>query len=226
MSLPFKPLKEIKIVTIDLWGTIFTKGNTNEIYAHLCKEFKIPFNEFVSARNAIKEQLRISDEKPSQPDYWESVINLTSAKNNVPIVKFTNAMNQRYEKEYLPVLVYSKIKDFLNMLKRQGFDVKILSNTGYLRANQIEKILSKTFDINVCVIGSDFLNLSKPNPKFYINSVGMSQSDMLNPNATKKWLHIGDSETLDIEPVDKLGGKTYKINNVNDWINLVEKWLD
>ena len=197
----------MNLITVDLWNTIlvgnreFSENLTKFLASVLFKnERQIRF-----ARSAIKGMM--NTRLITQYEYCRLLIKLCSCDMNpLTLMRF---MEIKYL-DYKPVYLNSKYSLILNDLsKKRNAEIRVLSNVGYLNSSQLSKL------INLPVVGSDYLNLLKPDPEFYLRGI--------YPHIpSSEWLHIGDSNELDMEPVQKLGGTTYKINSSEDWDNILK----
>lgn len=192
METSMRLLDSCNLITIDVWGTIFKSSTPT-------------FNPIVGWTEALKKvklKYKNHHKKPNSLEYVREVLKEANSDENSLVVH--NQMINYYLENPPVELIDDKIPYIIKNLLLRGKDVVILSNTGtFITHHILVKTLQK-FNIYCPVVGSDLIGLYKPDPMFY----KVALSDYLINN---NWVHIGDSEELDITPVKKLGGNTINI---------------
>ena len=123
---------------------------------------------------------------------------------------------------YPPQILNKKIIPILEILKEKNKTISLLSNTGFIKGETMEKLLEmhqikKYFDFQVY---SDQHNLSKPNKKIF-EIVFNEILKIRKPNISKKdVMHIGDNSTSDIKGAKNYGFSFFKVSDENSFDNL------
>lgn len=203
----------VKVLTIDLWGTIVSGSSTKELIDYyLAKVLNVDLEEFKVRYNAVKSSFNFAQN--TQENFWNIVL-YELGKRDVDPFEFTTYVNSLYKRNYVPNYNnIEAIQELIMTAKHRGYKVRVLSNVGYLTSKQIKKlILNHEAFKGVFIVGSDMVGLAKPNERFYERA--------LEHFGEKEWVHIGDS--IDLDGVSsEYGAKFLKYNNYSDW----EKFLN
>ena len=203
----------VKVLTIDLWGTIVSGSSTKELIDYyLAKVLNVDLEEFKAVYNSVKTTYDFSMGK--QEIFWGIVLN-NLGKKDVDPFEFTTYVNSLYKRNYVPNYNnIEAIQELIMTAKHRGYKVRVLSNVGYLTSKQVKKlILNHEAFKGVFIVGSDMMNAAKPSRSFY--------EIALEHFGEKEWVHIGDSIDLD-GVTSEYGAKFLKYNNYSDW----EKFLN
>ena len=203
----------VKVLTIDLWGTIVSGSSTKELIDYyLAKVLDVDLEEFKARYNAVKSSFNFAQN--TQENFWNIVL-YELGKKNVDPFEFTNYVNSLYKRNYVPNYNnIEAIQELIMTAKHRGYKVRVLSNVGYLTSKQVKKmILNHEAFKGVFIVGSDMMNAAKPSRSFY--------EIALEHFGEKEWIHIGDSIDLD-GVTSEYGAKFLKYTNYSDW----EKFID
>ena len=116
---------------------------------------------------------------------------------------------------YVPLILNDKVVPILDTLKEKDKTINLLSNTGFIKGDTIDKILcsldlKKYFDFEIY---SDQFDLSKPNYKLfeivYNKTAGIYSQDI----SSNEIMHVGDNPVADIEGAKKFGMSTFLLDN-------------
>lgn len=192
-------LHNYNLITIDVWGTIFKSSTPT---------FKPNIPNWEESVKKVKLRYKDHHKKPNSLEYVREILKEANSKENSIVIH--NEIIDNYIKNPPVELIDKNIPYIIKNLILSGKDVVILSNTGtFMTHHVLVKVLDK-FGINCPVVGSDLIGLYKPDPNFY-------KSALLDYELNNKWVHIGDSLELDINPVTKLGGHTIHITKEKSW---------
>ncbi len=173
----------VKVLTLDLWGTIVSGSNTKELIDYyIAKVLEVDLEEFKTRYDAVKSSYNFAQN--TQEGFWNIVL-YELGKKNVDPFEFTNYVNSLYKRNYVPN--YNNIESLQELIvvaKQRGYKLRVLSNVGYLTSKQIKKlILNHPAFRNVHIVGSDMLMSAKPSKYFY--------NTALDHFGEKEWIHIG-----------------------------------
>lgn len=207
-----------KILTIDCWNTLIKpSGDKEKIIYLISRRLNIPFRELWETTESIKERLKDNHHLVSNYMFWHHVKTEMGLQFSVPyLLEIASEFYDMYEPQMINPDGW---RDVVSTAFRNNWEVKILSNTGYLKSEWLEEWIHRNFRFynTVPFIGSDRIGAAKPSEEFYLAAL----DGVFNPSEDK-WLHIGDSVVLDIDPVKSLGGTAVEFEH---WGTLDNKAL-
>lgn len=196
-----------KILTIDCWNTLIKpSGDKERIIYLISRRLNIPFRELWETTESIKERLKDIHHLVSNYMFWHHVKTEMGLQFSVPyLLEVANEFYDTYEPQMINPDGW---RDVISTAFRNNWEVKILSNTGYLKSEWLEEWIHRNFRFynTVPFIGSDCIGAAKPSEEFYLTAL----DGVFNPTKDK-WVHIGDDDNLDIQPVQNLSGITVKM---------------
>jgi putative hydrolase of the HAD superfamily len=168
------------------------------------KESKEEFKELYStSRTWVKKFLSDTAASHSRALYFQKLVETVEGNPNTHII--IKLYDAYYEGFYRNLQAYPKINEILKQLKREGYQLAIVSNM--LAETQYRKLallnLGDMFDF---IITSQSVEHEKPHPHIYSHTLTLTGS---NPEET---IMIGDSLIDDIEPALWMGMKAIWFN--------------
>lgn len=114
---------------------------------------------------------------------------------------------------YAPQLINPKLLEVMQIIKKEGKTMNILSNTAFIPGSVLRKVLDLygigqqfTFQLY-----SDETGFSKPNKKIFEQVIETAQQ--LKPLRPEQLLHIGDNAIADIKGAQGAGLQAYLVLN-------------
>lgn len=191
-----------KLLTIDCWNTLIKpSGDKERIIYCISRQIGVPYAKLWEAVEYVKVETRQIQHMESNYIFWFRVRNRLNLSTSTPrLLKIATAAYDHYTPQVINLQVWNEV---IRKAINNGYDVRILSNTGYIKSDWLEKYFGKTLGIAtpIPVIGSDIVGAAKPELEFYRRALDCNYSP-----AEDRWIHIGDSVKLDMEPVTEMGG--------------------
>lgn len=191
-----------KVLTIDCWNTLIKpSGDKERIIYQISKRIGVPFSQLWEVTEQVKREVKEEHHLVPNYTFWFHVKNYINCEISTDaILKVAQEVYNTYKPIMINPVGWSEV--VLEAVRR-GYTVKILSNTGYLKSEWLEKWINENFEFyaHVPVIGSDLVSAAKPTKEFYKRALDFNFSEDKD-----MWVHIGDSTLLDIDPVKELGG--------------------
>ena len=207
-----------KILTIDCWNTLVKPSGDKEAVIYLLSQrLRVPYDLLYHTVENLKERIKPEHHNVSNYMFWHYIkveLGLT-----IPVYRILAHAEEAYQM-YSPQMINPDgWRDMVSTAQKNNFEVKILSNTGYLKSEWMNDWITHNFRFfdKVPFIGSDLIGIAKPNKEFYLTAL----DGVFNPSEDR-WLHIGDSVVLDIDPVKSLGGTAVEFEH---WGTLDNKAL-
>lgn len=151
-----------RILTIDCWGTLI-KGSPDKerIIYYTAKRLQVDFDTLKKAILSADTQLVSVMHKTSQYQYWLVVAKVCQDIFHTTIdplfsMRTYNEMLEEYEPTCINVDAWRNVVNHATSL---NYKIRILSNVGYLRSEQLEELINKTFRFrdHIKVLGSDLV---------------------------------------------------------------------
>lgn len=190
-----------KLLTIDCWNTLLKSSASKEdVLLNIASRLGLYYTDFKRIVDEVTETIGNDDYLTPNKLFWY----LVKEKGGYPISldKLCLVANAAY-KEYVPQFPHkTEWITLMSLAWGAGFDIKILTNTGYLKSDWLDDYFQSEvgFHGDMAVIGSDTVGFAKPDPMFY----KVATDDIVDDGGL--WIHIGDSLELDVNPVTQLGG--------------------
>ena len=193
-----------KILTIDCWNTLIKpSGDKERIIYNIAKHIGVPYAQLWEAVEYVKVETRQIQHTESNYMFWFRVRNRLNLSISTPrLLKIAAESYNTYKPQVINLQMWNEV---IRKAIDRGYDVRILSNTGYIKSDWLEKYFGKTLGVAtpIPVVGSDLVGAAKPELEFYRRALDCNYSP-----EEDRWIHIGDSVKLNIEPVTAMGGTT------------------
>lgn len=191
-----------KLLTIDCWNTLIKpSGDKERIIYLISKKLEIPFAKLWEAVEYVKVETEGIQHTESNYMFWFRVKNRLNLSFSTPqLLKIATTVYENYTPYFINLPVWNSV---ISKAVAANYDVRILTNTGYLKSEWLQRLFNKSLDTftTIPVTGSDLLGVAKPELEFYRRALDCNYSP-----EEDRWIHIGDSKELDIDPVTKMGG--------------------
>lgn len=219
-------LRDIKHISFDLWLTLIKsnpefKPLRNKLFARYFdirksdEEVSAAFRHFDLLFNTINEKagynVRNSEMQFVILDNLGVAIETISQRD----------MNDYYKEmetlffNYHPIMIEPETCNILHALKDKDISMSILSNTGFILASTLRKLLSYlNIEPYFCFqLYSDEMGHSKPSPKVFESL--FQQAQQIKTITKQEVLHVGDNPLADVEGSQKFGFTPLLLNSEN-----------
>ena len=179
-----------KILTIDCWNTLVKPSGDKEAVIYLLSQrLRVPYDLLYHTVENLKERIKPEHHNVSNYMFWHYIkveLGLT-----IPVYRILAHAEEAYQM-YSPQMINPDgWRDMVSTAQKNNFEVKILSNTGYLKSEWMNDWITHNFRFfdKVPFIGSDLIGIAKPNKEFYLTAL---DGDNLTGEGD------GDDETITI----------------------------
>jgi putative hydrolase of the HAD superfamily len=223
----------IKHISFDLWLTLIkSHPEFKEKRAEfLKKEFNPNANSISEIKEIVQETDKICDrlnemsgrKVPVEAMYRRILLKLGYNHELITddlLYKIKLHVNDLFM-NFQPIFLNNSILSMLRFFKKDGYNLSISSNTGYIEGN----VLTATFsNLNIAsyfefCIFSDEIGASKPSSLFFDKVFDRISAEK------EEVLHIGDNYKADYEGAMRYGFKALHINNQHYTINDIKRHL-